>query len=207
MESNAKRPPEPPPLPPPLASQKANPINEKSPVRLTVQDVVGNASLGGLTHVSMAEEPKTPVWYFFYKTLMEPSILKRILDTEEEPLLRPAKTTGYETLPWGQYRALVRSTPESELLGFAYEVQTAEHASKLARYETNAYKLEECQIVFTDENEPREAVGNTFMYAGDAEALRTGRFDRVLWELGMNMQLPDKWKMLLMKDHSSKEGS
>lgn len=32
------------------------------------------------------------------------------------------------------------------------------------------------------------------MYAGDAEALREGRFDRTLWELQMGKKLPAKWR-------------
>ncbi|KAI0870427.1 hypothetical protein GGS24DRAFT_493026 [Hypoxylon argillaceum] len=78
------------------------------------------------------------------------------------------------------------------LSGFAYQVQTTEHEFKLARYETNAYKLHPCRIRFTDDREPRELSGNTFMYAGDAAALQAGRFDRVLWELQMGTRLPKK---------------
>ncbi|GAW20489.1 hypothetical protein ANO14919_099950 [Xylariales sp. No.14919] len=142
----------------------------------------------------MQDKPLKPMWYFFYGTLTGPEILKHILDLREKLLLRPAKIISYELSSWGQYRALINSKPGAEVSGFAYEVQTIEHEFKLARYETNAYKLHPCQIIFTDGREPREISGNTFMYAGDAAALQAGRFDRVLWELQMGTRLPAKWK-------------
>jgi hypothetical protein len=60
-------------------------------------------------------------------------------------------------------------------------VHTEEQGQKLARYETNAYEEAHCLIYFTDEEEPAEASGKTFMYAGDANALLEQRFDRKLW--------------------------
>ncbi|KAI0549190.1 hypothetical protein F4679DRAFT_584766 [Xylaria curta] len=145
-------------------------------------------------YVPKPDEPIKPAWYFFYGTLTKPEILKHILDLQEEPLLRPAKIIGYKLASWGQHRALADGESGDEVSGFAYEVQTIEHGFKLARYETNAYKLHQCRIRFTDDRELRELSGNTFMYAGDAAALQAGRFDCVLWELQMGTRLSDKWK-------------
>ncbi|KAI0856679.1 hypothetical protein F4860DRAFT_396934 [Xylaria cubensis] len=192
MKSTTKRPPTPPPLPPPLASHTAR--IERPSTYLASLEAAGPNFLDTAIYVPKLDEPIKPEWYFFYGTLAKPDILKHILDLQEEPLLRPAKTIGYKLSSWGQYRALVNGEPGEEVLGFAYEVQTIEHKFKLARYETNAYKLHQCQIRFTDSREPRELYGNTFMYAGDAAALQAGRFDRVLWELQMGTRLPDKWK-------------
>ncbi|KAH8163961.1 hypothetical protein CIB48_g4282 [Xylaria polymorpha] len=189
-KSTAKRPPTPPPLPPPLASHSAK--GERPSTYLA--SLAGHNFMDTAVYVPMLDEPFKPVWYFFYGTLAKPEILKHILDLQKEPWLRPAKIIGYELSSWGQYRALVDGEPDAEVSGFAYEVQTTEHEFKLARYETNAYKLHQCRIMFTDNREPRELSGNTFMYAGDAAALQAGRFDRVLWELQMGTRLPDKWK-------------
>jgi hypothetical protein len=55
--------------------------------------------------------------------------------------------------------------------GYAYLVKCEEEAQKLAHYETNAYSVVACWVFFTDGDEPSEAPGKTFMYAGDAKAL------------------------------------
>ncbi|KAI1740914.1 hypothetical protein F4680DRAFT_418105 [Xylaria scruposa] len=192
MKSATKRPPTPPPLPPPLASHTTR--MERRSTYLASLEAAGPNFMDTAVYVPKPDEPIKPSWYFFYGTLAKPEILKHILDLQEEPLLRPAKIIGYKLAYWGQYRALVDGEPGEEVLGFAYEVQTIEHEFKLARYETNAYKLHQCRIRFTDNREPMELSGNTFMYAGDAVALQAGRFDRVLWELQMGTRLPDKWK-------------
>ncbi|KAF2966745.1 hypothetical protein GQX73_g6833 [Xylaria multiplex] len=192
IESTVKRPPTPPPLPPPLASHRVE--RDRPSTYLASLEVAGPNFMDTAIHVPKLDEPIKPMWYFFYGTLTKPEILRHILDLQEEPLLRPAKIIGYELSSWGQYRALVDGEPGTEVSGFAYEVQTTEHEFKLAQYETNAYKLHPCRIRFTDNRKPKEVSGNTFMYAGDAAALRAGRFDRVLWELQMGTRLPDKWK-------------
>ncbi|TRX96985.1 hypothetical protein FHL15_002291 [Xylaria flabelliformis] len=192
MKPATKRPPTPPPLPPPFASHTAR--IERPSTYLPSLEAAGSNFVDTATYVPKLDEPIKPEWYFFYGTLAKPDILKHILDLQEEPLLRPAKIIGYKLASWGQYRALIDGEPSEEVSGFAYEVQTIEHEFKLARYETNAYKLHRCRIRFTDNTEPRELSGNTFMYAGDAGALQAGRFDRVLWELQMGTRLPDKWK-------------
>ncbi|KAJ8130171.1 hypothetical protein O1611_g3462 [Lasiodiplodia mahajangana] len=138
-----------------------------------------------------------PIWYFFYGTLTKPSILRHVLDIEEQPIFRPAKITGYELSSWGQYLALIDGAKDARVTGCAYQVQTLEHDEKLARYETDAYKVHRCMIEFTDGNEPVEVYGNTFIYAGDAKALVEGRFDRRLWQIRMGVALPKAWNIEL----------
>ncbi|KAI0006947.1 hypothetical protein F4779DRAFT_620117 [Xylariaceae sp. FL0662B] len=133
-------------------------------------------------------------WKTSSREFTKPETLKHVLDIDQEPVLRPAKIVGYALSSWGQYPALIDGDTGTEVSGYAYEVQTPEHENKLAYYETNAYKLHPCQIDFSDEKEPRELYGKTFMYAGDAEALKNGRFDRRLWESQMGFRLPDSWK-------------
>lgn len=76
---------------------------------------------------------------------------------------------------------LIDGKPGQEISGYAFMVHTEEQGQKLARYETNAYEEACCLIYFTDEEEPAEASGKTFMYTGDANAFLEQRFDRKLW--------------------------
>lgn len=140
----------------------------------------------------LVEQAYKPVYYFFYGTLAQPKVLSHILDLEEQPVLRPAKITGYALADWGQYRALVNGEPGQEVTGYAYLVESIEDELQLARYETNAYEAAPCRIRFADGRDPAQEQGMTFRYAGDDEALKAGRFDRRLWELQMGTRLPGK---------------
>ena len=123
--------------------------------------------------------------YFFYGTLKEPKTLSRILD---KPVLRSALhaayVVGYSIEMWGQYKALVTGPQDSIIEGMAYEVQSEEDEEKLAFYETSAYEVAPCNIYLHAEGDRAKSekiCGNTFKYAGDAQALREGRWDRKLW--------------------------
>lgn len=145
-------------------------------------------NLEGATHEL---PPEYPVYYFFYGTLRAPATLKRILDLpeEEEPELRPAQIIGYALGKWGDYPALVDGEQGQVVSGSAYLVQSEEQAQKLAYYETRAYKVFPCRILFMDDKSPAAASGKTFMYAGDQKALLEQRFDRKLWALLMGGKL------------------
>lgn len=140
-----------------------------------------------------------PTFYFFYGSLIQPEILRHIQDIpkDQDIKLRPAKLIGYSLSNWGQYKALVDGEPGEEVRGQAYFVTSIEDKYKLARYETTAYKAKKCIIFFEDGMEPGEEVeGMTFKYAGDGQALKEGRFDRVLWEMQMGTRLPDSWRTM-----------
>ena len=132
-----------------------------------------------------------PIYYFFYGTLMKPEILKDVLGLDTEPVLRNAKIYGYELTHWGQYRALVDGKPGQVVMGRAYIVRSVEEEYKLAYYETDAYTLAPCQIYLDGEEEGRS--GKVFIYAGDSQALKNGRFDRALWQRRMGKRLPPQW--------------
>ncbi|KAK3296496.1 uncharacterized protein B0H64DRAFT_398403 [Chaetomium fimeti] len=123
---------------------------------------------------------------------MKPDILRGVLGLDSEPSLRAAKIHGYELAHWGQYRTLVDSDPGAVVDGYAYKVESAEGEYKLAYYETNAYALTSCKIHFTDGGDSSPVDGKTFKYAGDAVALKEGRFDRALWERQMGQRLPPR---------------
>lgn len=133
--------------------------------------------------------PRFPVYYFFYGTLTVPSQLQRIIDLPEAPKLRKAEVFGYTIAKWGDYPALINGRQGQVVTGYAYLVQSEEEAQKLSYYETTAYTVTDCWIYFTDEEEPKEAGGKVFMYAGDAQALLEQRFDRKLWKLQMGGKL------------------
>ena len=81
--------------------------------------------------------------------------------------------------------ALIDGKQGQLVSGYAYLVKCEEETQKLAHCETNAYRV----VFFTDGDEPSEAPGKTFMYAGDAKALLEQRFDRKLWTLQMGGKL------------------
>ncbi|KAI5922300.1 hypothetical protein F4810DRAFT_711664 [Camillea tinctor] len=144
---------------------------------------------------SLAPPPRYhPMVYFFYGTLTQPKVLKRVLELDHEPVMRPAKIVGYSLTKWGDYKALIDGEMGEEVSGMAYEVTSPQHEYQLAYYETNAYDLAPCFIDFTDGQEPTRVLGSTFKYAGDAMALKEGRFDRKLWEFRMGLRLPENWK-------------
>ncbi len=184
-------PPTPPPLPPVPPSRQQKPSIYLAKLQSAPENWLS-------APVESPAKPRPvlygPSHYFFYGTLTQPEILKRILDLDVEPELRPARVLGYRLSSWGQYKALVNGKPGDEVFGYSFFVQSPEHEFKLARYETSAYELAPCQIYFTDEKEPRQSAGKTFMYAGDSRALKGGRFDPVLWEIQMGTSLRPKWR-------------
>lgn len=192
------KPPTPPPLPP-FASFRQH--ERESPYLAKL----ASAPDDWLSRPVDPPKPYTyvPIHYFFYGTLTQPDLLKRILDLEQEPELRPGKVIGYSLSSWGQYKALVDGRPGEEVLGYAFLVESAEQEFKLARYETSAYELAPCMIFFADGKSPGQAQAKTFMYAGDSGALKDGRFDASLWELQMGMRLPPRWR----RQHGGEEES
>jgi hypothetical protein len=112
--------------------------------------------------------------------------------------VRSAKIIGYNLTNWGQYKALTDGEPGAVVTGDAYMVQSIEHELKLAHYETNAYELVTCEIIFTDDPDTEEdrgpVKGYTFKYAGDAQAYAGRDFDLMLWEKHMGPRLPPGWK-------------
>ncbi|KAI0392850.1 hypothetical protein F5Y17DRAFT_434921 [Xylariaceae sp. FL0594] len=165
---------------------------EKISIYLASLEAAGPDFIKTAFHCDKAPSPIGPEWYFFYGTLTDPKTLKRILDLDEEPVLRPAKVVGYQLSSWGQDPAMIDGC-RKEVSGFAYKVQTTEHEFKLARYLTSAYQLRPCRISFTDGVEPHKVSGRTFMLARDAKTQQAGEFGRVRWELSMGTRLPDSW--------------
>ena len=165
-----------PPRPPPLPPTHHTPSPYEAKLRSAPPDYLTN-----IPNVQYQAPVYQPVYYFFYGTLTQPEILKRILDLKEEPVLRKAQIVGYSLANWGDYLTLLNGPPDNVVSGYAYMVQSYDDEQKLAYYETLAYKTAACLINFTDGVQQVQAMGRTFIYAGDATALKEKRFDRKLW--------------------------
>ncbi|KAG9951885.1 hypothetical protein KCU85_g2463, partial [Aureobasidium melanogenum] len=105
-----------------------------------------------------------PVLYFFYGTLAQPEILKRVLELEDDPgpALEPAHVLGGKITALGQYRALVNSS-NSRVNGHAFMVQSEDQERALRLYETNMYEVVRCDIILHGESVPVK--GLTFRLA------------------------------------------
>jgi hypothetical protein len=106
-----------------------------------------------------------PVWYFFYGTLANRTILSAQLCLPEDQLaaLEPASISGGILTTWaGRYQALIDGPASSSVKGSAYEVTSKEHEDALRHYETNNYEVVRCQISMKD----RDVQGCTFRFVG-----------------------------------------
>ena len=113
---------------------------------------------------------------FFYGSLMDPEVIKAILDLPELPTTNPATIYGFRVRMWGICPALIPS-PYGEVVGSVWAVTSEEHFERLAAYETTAYMWVECEAVLEDGT----AIGlcRTFCWAGEADSkeLEDGKFD------------------------------
>ncbi|KAI4747727.1 hypothetical protein E4T50_01957 [Aureobasidium sp. EXF-12298] len=99
-----------------------------------------------------------PVLYFFYGTLAQPKILKRVLELETELApsnLQPAHVLGGTITTLGQYLALINSNdPSSRVDGCAFAVLSEDQERSLRLYETNMYEVVCCDIMLAGEGVP-----------------------------------------------------
>ncbi len=118
--------------------------------------------------------------YFFYGSLMDPSMLAKVLQLRDPPELLPAKVIGYCIKLWGPYPALLDGPTGSAVYGMAYEVQSPSDKKRLADYETNHYKVRSCRIHLQDGS---IVLGRTFMWNADKALLKEGTFDLKDWQM------------------------
>ncbi|KAM7197908.1 hypothetical protein V8F20_006356 [Naviculisporaceae sp. PSN 640] len=114
-----------------------------------------DTTLPQLRFDSNATEPQPtqsqyPVWYFFYGTLADPDVLKRLLGVVD-PIYRPASVTGGRLVEWGgKYKALI-DWPGSAVEGAAFLVESEEIEDALRCYETDKYEVVRCDIGMKDD--------------------------------------------------------
>jgi hypothetical protein len=107
-----------------------------------------------------------PLWYFFYGTLADSTVLTRHLSLIEEPKLHPASITGGVPGTWGgKYQTLVDGPESARVQGSAFRVMTKEHEVALRYYETDNYEVVRCVIEF----EGRTVQGCTFRFVGEID--------------------------------------
>lgn len=118
-------------------------------------------------------------WYFFYGTVMDPSVLAAVLQVKEPPRLRPARIIGYETRLWGPYPALVCGEPGHEFQGMACEILLQEHLDRLIAYETEKYFIPPVWIYLLDVGVGRQerVQGRVFKWDAELDELKEGGFD------------------------------
>jgi hypothetical protein len=107
-----------------------------------------------------------PVWYFFYGTLADSTVLSRqlCLPEDEFPVLFPAFVLNAKLEIWaGKYKALVDDPyAASPVYGSAYRVSSKEHEDALRMYETENYEMVRCKISIDGE----VVQGCTFRFIG-----------------------------------------
>lgn len=106
-----------------------------------------------------------PVWYFFYGTLGDPDVLKRLLGVVD-PIYRPASVAGGKLIEWGgKYKALIDAPgPGLAVEGVAFMVESEEVEDALRCYETDKYEVVRCEIGMKDDESV--AKGLTFRFVG-----------------------------------------
>lgn len=167
-----------PPPPPPLPEKSEN---TQTRVKLKIAPT-GRFDIFNSANPESSGTPPPVGLYFFYGTLMDPGMLRDILDLEERPVLRPALITGYACKLWGQYPALVQQeTPDQSVAGAIYRVRTEADAQKLADYETSNYRPHPCSIRYTDGRDPTTDECHAFVFVGNPGSLSDGEFDLSVW--------------------------
>ena len=123
-----------------------------------------NRGCSSPTTVSPLQD-KYPVWYFFYGTLADTTLLAHLLSLPaiEVPLLIPASISRGVIRTWqNKYKALVNGAETDFVHGSAYEVTSREREEALLFYETEMYEVLRCCIMM----EGQEVRGLTFRFLG-----------------------------------------
>ncbi|KAM7197063.1 hypothetical protein V8F20_006816 [Naviculisporaceae sp. PSN 640] len=123
-----------------------------------------------------------PVWYFFYGTLADPDVLRRVLELPDDSLItyHSARLT---TCGDRRYKALVdfttadngdagltrKNDTTSVIEGKTYLVQNREEEDNLRVYETDLYEVVRCAIELEMNGEVKLVKGLTFRFTGIAD--------------------------------------
>ncbi|TRX90956.1 hypothetical protein FHL15_008161 [Xylaria flabelliformis] len=126
-----------------------------------------------------------PVWYFFYGTLADPTVLGRLLGVE--PSYEDASVRGGILKTWGgKYKVLI-DAPGGIVHGAAFLVQDQDQEDTLRCYETEKYEVVRCEIDMRD----KKVKGLTFRreaYLSAAKCDAVGTFVR-LWGKGSSIKI------------------
>jgi hypothetical protein len=101
----------------------------------------------GLAAIPRRSQNEYPVWYFFYGTLTDASVLLKLFGPDYQAEYHAATIRGGTLKSWGRYYALVDDPSHTNLvLGKAVLIETREQEDLLRAYETNAYEVVRCSI-------------------------------------------------------------
>lgn len=167
-----------PPLPPlPPYSRSA-----RMPTASVMQQKFDAAAAAETNGSARVDPPYKPCLFFFYGTLMDPSILQSVLDLSEPPTIQKGRITGFKVKMWGIYPTLVPGEAQDEVVGTASKIDSCEQFLRLRTYETSAYDWCYCTI----ELEDGSTIDNcrTFCWAGSPKSreLEEGVFDLKRWQ-------------------------
>jgi hypothetical protein len=112
---------------------------------------------------------------------MDPEVLQAVLNLPEVPLVESGTITGFKTMMWGIYPALL--PPEGQAVdGVIWKVNEAKHFLRLAEYETKAYRWCNCEI--RPQNGEIIQEGRVFCWAADPASrdLEEGIFDLMRYQ-------------------------
>ncbi|CAL1711011.1 unnamed protein product [Somion occarium] len=133
-------------------------------------DEAAPSRLEGSANVNILPETDPRCLYFFYGTLCQPEVLRRVLDLPEPPPLTPAHIVGFEIKYWAAFRALrIASSDKAQssvVSGMAYHGYEDE-IGYLRRYEGPGYKLHPTTVYVDGQEIP----GYTFLWCGNPEVL------------------------------------
>jgi len=128
--------------------------------------------------ITIAEPAWAPTYIFFYGSLMDSTTLCNILGVSTDPIMHPAKLSGYHMKMWGPYPAIIKSSAAHEIDGMLFRLDKQSQFDKLAEYETEAYTWAQVDVdVEVGDGRTQAVSARVFVWAGSLKQLRDGRFD------------------------------
>ncbi|KAK3051655.1 hypothetical protein LTR09_007310 [Extremus antarcticus] len=143
------------------------------PLKIGMDTALPQHRLTNLTTPPRPAHDEYPVWYFFYGTLADAAILRRLfseLDDETTTYeLYPAAIRGgtLKTASGGRYKALLNGADQDAVDGHAFLVRSKEHEDALCVYETRAYEVVRCDISIAGQEDM--VPGCTFRFRGQVD--------------------------------------
>lgn len=122
------------------------------------------------------ERPFTPGHIFFYGSLMDAQVLQAVANLDTPPTMRNGLVRGFRVKVWDIYPAAVPDE-HGVVAGTVWHTDDPSHIFRLQEYETEAYKLRDCEIELEGGHRPSES--KIFCWAGEADSpeLEEGMFD------------------------------
>jgi hypothetical protein len=117
---------------------------------------------------NLAAQNQYPVWYFFYGTLADSSLLSKLGISNPDSVQYPARVYGGKLNTWGsgKYNALVDGKMTDCVSGVAFQIMSKADEDILRKYETHNYEVVRCLI----KTSYMEIQGLTFRFIGSVDS-------------------------------------